>query len=329
MTLPDRAAPVRRGVPRPVLRRGHRRAARRDLGRRAGHGRPAPGRRASTPPSSTGPSTRCCSTSRCTVRRHLRARPGRRHRAGRAEPPRHVGHVDRSAGARPARWPRRGTRPGCARRWPGGADRRRAERDPLLQGAGAGRPRRPSTRWTGSTCCCGPSSRGSWSSATARWPAPAWRSASGSPTRASASPSSTRSGRCRSNPALVELAAEHELVITIEDNGVVGGCGARLAQELRRGRRRHADARVRHPQEFLDHGSRAELLEELGLTPQAHRPLRRRGDRRARAERAASHRPEPVAAGLEGSWRRAASQAPVLGRSGPLRGAWLGRLPSA
>jgi len=35
------------------------------------------------------------------------------------------------------------------------------------------------------------------------------------------------------NPALIELAAEHELVITIEDNGVVGGCGSRLAQELR------------------------------------------------------------------------------------------------
>ncbi|WP_375425380.1 1-deoxy-D-xylulose-5-phosphate synthase [uncultured Friedmanniella sp.] len=71
------------------------------------------------------------------------------------------------------------------------------------------------------------------------------------------------------NPALVELAAEHELVITIEDNGVVGGCGSRLAQELR-----FAD--VRTPlrefgiaQEFLTHGSRSELLEELGLTAQS------------------------------------------------------------
>jgi 1-deoxy-D-xylulose-5-phosphate synthase len=71
------------------------------------------------------------------------------------------------------------------------------------------------------------------------------------------------------NPALVELAAEHELVITIEDNGVVGGCGARLAQALR-------FAEVSTPlrefgieQRFLDHASRGELLEELGLTPQA------------------------------------------------------------
>ncbi|MFL6027081.1 MAG: 1-deoxy-D-xylulose-5-phosphate synthase [Friedmanniella sp.] len=71
------------------------------------------------------------------------------------------------------------------------------------------------------------------------------------------------------NPALVQLAAEHELVVTIEDNGVVGGCGARLAQELR-----FAD--VTTPlrefgieQRFLQHASRTELLEELGLTPQA------------------------------------------------------------
>jgi 1-deoxy-D-xylulose-5-phosphate synthase len=71
------------------------------------------------------------------------------------------------------------------------------------------------------------------------------------------------------NPALVELAAEHELVITLEDNGVVGGCGARLAQALR-------FAEVTTPlrefgieQRFLDHASRGELLEELGLTPQA------------------------------------------------------------
>ncbi len=70
------------------------------------------------------------------------------------------------------------------------------------------------------------------------------------------------------NPALIGLAADHDLVITIEDNGVVGGCGARLAQELR-----FADVRtpIREfgiPQEFLEHGTRAELLTEIGLTPQ-------------------------------------------------------------
>jgi 1-deoxy-D-xylulose-5-phosphate synthase len=70
------------------------------------------------------------------------------------------------------------------------------------------------------------------------------------------------------NPALVALAADHDLVITIEDNGVVGGYGARVAQELRFA---GVDTAVREfgiPQEFLPHGSRAELLEEVGLTPQ-------------------------------------------------------------
>jgi 1-deoxy-D-xylulose-5-phosphate synthase len=70
------------------------------------------------------------------------------------------------------------------------------------------------------------------------------------------------------NPALIEHAARHDLVISIEDNSVVGGCGARLAQEMR-----FADVTtpIREfgiaPQ-FLPHGNRAELLEELGLTPQ-------------------------------------------------------------
>ncbi len=45
------------------------------------------------------------------------------------------------------------------------------------------------------------------------------------------------------NPSLAPLAADHDLVITIEDNGVVGGYGARLAQELRL--RRSGDTRTR------------------------------------------------------------------------------------
>jgi 1-deoxy-D-xylulose-5-phosphate synthase len=71
------------------------------------------------------------------------------------------------------------------------------------------------------------------------------------------------------NPALIKLAAEHELVITVEDNGVVGGCGARLAQELRLADVATPLREFGIAQEFLEHGNRAELLEDLGLTPQA------------------------------------------------------------
>ena len=70
------------------------------------------------------------------------------------------------------------------------------------------------------------------------------------------------------DPALVALAADHDLVITIEDNGVVGGYGARVAQELRSAGVETALREFGIPQEFLPHGSRAELLEEIGLTPQ-------------------------------------------------------------
>ncbi len=71
------------------------------------------------------------------------------------------------------------------------------------------------------------------------------------------------------NPALVALADDHDLVITIEDNGVVGGYGARLAQELRSAGVNTPLREFGIPQEFLPHGSRAELLDEIGLTPQA------------------------------------------------------------
>jgi 1-deoxy-D-xylulose-5-phosphate synthase len=71
------------------------------------------------------------------------------------------------------------------------------------------------------------------------------------------------------DPALVELAADHRLVVTIEDNGVVGGVGAVLLQTL-------AEAGVRTPvrlhgipQQFLDHAKRAVILDRIGLSAQA------------------------------------------------------------
>ena len=71
------------------------------------------------------------------------------------------------------------------------------------------------------------------------------------------------------DPALVELAAEHRLVVSVEDNGIVGGCGSVLLQTLNAAR---VDTPVRlHgvPQEFLAHAKRAKILEDVGLTAQA------------------------------------------------------------
>ncbi len=70
-------------------------------------------------------------------------------------------------------------------------------------------------------------------------------------------------------PALVALGRRHRLVVTVEDNGVVGGCGSVLRQTLSAA---GVDTPVRvHgiPQRFLPHAKRQRLLEQVGLTPQA------------------------------------------------------------
>lgn len=66
---------------------------------------------------------------------------------------------------------------------------------------------------------------------------------------------------------LAEVAA-HELVLTIEDNGLAGGLGSQLSQAARAA---GIDTRVREfgiPQEFLAQGTRGQLLAEFGLTAQ-------------------------------------------------------------
>ncbi|MEV8409398.1 1-deoxy-D-xylulose-5-phosphate synthase [Streptomyces niveus] len=71
------------------------------------------------------------------------------------------------------------------------------------------------------------------------------------------------------NPTLVEAAAYFKQVITIEDSGRVGGVGTAFAQAL-------GDAGITTPvrnfglpREFLDHGSRAQVLAHCGLTADA------------------------------------------------------------
>jgi 1-deoxy-D-xylulose-5-phosphate synthase len=68
--------------------------------------------------------------------------------------------------------------------------------------------------------------------------------------------------------SVVDLAAEHRLVVTIEDGIRVGGIGTRIRQDLREAGVDTALNELGLPDEFLEHGSRAEILEEVGLTPQ-------------------------------------------------------------
>jgi len=68
--------------------------------------------------------------------------------------------------------------------------------------------------------------------------------------------------------SVVDLARDHRLVVTIEDGVRVGGIGTRVRQDLREAGVDTAVTELGLPDEFLDHGSRAEILEEVGLTPQ-------------------------------------------------------------
>ncbi|MFS0884563.1 1-deoxy-D-xylulose-5-phosphate synthase [Aeromicrobium sp. 179-A 4D2 NHS] len=71
------------------------------------------------------------------------------------------------------------------------------------------------------------------------------------------------------DPAIVDLAREHRLVVTIEDNGRQGGVGSTILHAL-------SDEDVHVPvrihaveQQFLDHAKRDVILGRLGLTAEA------------------------------------------------------------
>ncbi len=69
-------------------------------------------------------------------------------------------------------------------------------------------------------------------------------------------------------PELVDLAAGHRLVVTVEDGGRAGGVGSTLTRALQD---RECDVPVRTvglPQAFLEHGSRGQVLADVGLTEQ-------------------------------------------------------------
>jgi 1-deoxy-D-xylulose-5-phosphate synthase len=67
---------------------------------------------------------------------------------------------------------------------------------------------------------------------------------------------------------LLEMASRHRLVVTVEDNGRSGGVGAAVSQALRTAGLDLPARDLGIPRRFLDHGSRAEVLAEVGLTAQ-------------------------------------------------------------
>ncbi|MCK0092220.1 1-deoxy-D-xylulose-5-phosphate synthase [Rhodococcus sp. F64268] len=67
---------------------------------------------------------------------------------------------------------------------------------------------------------------------------------------------------------VTDLADAFRLVVTIEDGGIHGGVGSAVSSALRSNDIDVPTRDIAVPQEFLDHGSRGEIHQELGLTAQ-------------------------------------------------------------
>ena len=68
--------------------------------------------------------------------------------------------------------------------------------------------------------------------------------------------------------SVVELAAKHRLVVTIEDGIRVGGIGTRIRQAMRAAQVDTALNEVGLPDEFLEHATRDQILDRVGLNAQ-------------------------------------------------------------
>jgi 1-deoxy-D-xylulose-5-phosphate synthase len=68
--------------------------------------------------------------------------------------------------------------------------------------------------------------------------------------------------------SVLELAQAHRLVVTLEDGVRVGGIGTRIRQDLRAAQIDTALNELGLPDEFLEHASRNEILDRVGLKAQ-------------------------------------------------------------
>uniref|UniRef100_UPI0039EE467E transketolase C-terminal domain-containing protein n=1 Tax=Sinomonas sp. G460-2 TaxID=3393464 RepID=UPI0039EE467E len=68
--------------------------------------------------------------------------------------------------------------------------------------------------------------------------------------------------------SVIRLAADHRIVVCLEDGVRAGGVGSRIRQEMRAANVDTALNEVGLPVQFLDHGTRSEVLARVGLTAQ-------------------------------------------------------------
>ena len=127
---------------------------------------------------------------------------------------------------------------------------------------------------------------------------------------------------------MAQLAAEHDLLVTVEEGVLAGGFGSAVWETLNEaGATPPRILRVGLPDRYVTHGKPALLHEEVGFTGRAHRRARRRGDLRPRVgdrRRLAAAR-RRASAGRRGRCADAARRPSRLNEtarrgSGPFRG---------
>ena len=64
---------------------------------------------------------------------------------------------------------------------------------------------------------------------------------------------------------IVELAGNHSLLVSIEENAVIGGAGSEIERVLAERGLTVPVLRLGLPDRFIDHGEQSQLLAELGL----------------------------------------------------------------
>jgi 1-deoxy-D-xylulose-5-phosphate synthase len=64
---------------------------------------------------------------------------------------------------------------------------------------------------------------------------------------------------------IVELAGNHSLLVSVEENAVIGGAGSEIERVLAEHWPERAALRLGLPDRFIDHGEQGQLLAELGL----------------------------------------------------------------
>ena len=66
---------------------------------------------------------------------------------------------------------------------------------------------------------------------------------------------------------ILKLASEHDLLVSLEENALIGGAGSEVARVLHEAGSAVRLLQLGLPDRFIDHGDQAQLLAEVGLDP--------------------------------------------------------------